>query len=598
MHGSSPSSDYVYWLNDLPAEEMHQAGGKAGTLAHLRQAGYPVPCAFVILPPAFAGDDLKAEAWEEIEARIEDLRTRTATPSHGQGQGDAPRALAIRSSAVAEDSARTSFAGEFETVLHVLTNDELWEAIRAVRCSRHSERVRAYAQAQGAPQVQEMAVIVQQLVQPELSGVLFTADPVTGSKALMHGNYVPGLGEKLVSGEAPAREFQLSRLKGAYQGPPEMKTQAQALFQMAQRLEQDLGSPQDIEWAICASQVYLLQSRPITTLQGRDPATGEFNDSLTGDYLWSNVNFGEAVAEVMTPLSWSVLELTLEEWTVVPGYPPAGNIGGLPYLNLSSYASIFRALGMSEQKLLENLEGTLFTRLPEGMEIPPIPLSGRERLSILPRALQFEFKQRQAVRKLPGYLQANASWCQRMWTRISQAREASRLITLWLDEIEPHLRYSVWPVLGSASHAASHTTALHRTLVELVGPDDADALTSNLSQESELLESLGPLVGLAKVARGAMERDAYLARYGHRGPAEFELAAPRPAEEPNWLDAQLALLDAGTADVDALLAARRAQFDAAWQRLYAAHPKKARVSPLPLARGSPLGVCPGPVGAA
>lgn len=278
----------------------------------------------------------------------------------------------------------------------------------------------------------------------------------------------------------------------------------------------------------------------------------------------------------MTPLSWSVLELTLEEWTLVPGYPPAGNIGGLPYLNLSASATIFRALGLSEQKLPETLEGTVYTRLPEGMEILLIPLSRRALLLSLLHALRFEIKQRQAVRKLPAYLEANPGWCQRTWGQIRQATRASQLTTLWRKEIEPHLRYSVWPVLGSASNAANHTTALHRELAELVGPVDADALTSNLSEGEELLDSLGPLVGLGRVARGEMEREAYLAQYGHRGPEEFELSAPRPAEEPGWIDRQLALLDAGPADVEALLAQRRADFDAAWNRLRAAHPRKAR----------------------
>lgn len=68
---------------------------------------------------------------------------------------------------------------------------------------------------------------------------------------------------------------------------------------------------------------------------------GEWNATLTGDYLWSNVNFGEAVTEAMTPLSWSVLAFSLDDWVYLPGIPSVGNIGGFPYLNISAFATMF-----------------------------------------------------------------------------------------------------------------------------------------------------------------------------------------------------------------------------------------------------------------
>ncbi len=71
----------------------------------------------------------------------------------------------------------------------------------------------------------------------------------------------------------------------------------------------------------------------------------EWNATLTGDYLWSNVNFGEAVTDVMTPLTWSVIQFTLNDWVFLPGYPTVGNIGGYPYLNISIMATLFNALG-------------------------------------------------------------------------------------------------------------------------------------------------------------------------------------------------------------------------------------------------------------
>ena len=76
-----------------------------------------------------------------------------------------------------------------------------------------------------------------------------------------------------------------------------------------------------------------------------------WNDSLQGNYLWSNVNFGEAITRAMTPLTWSVLQFTLEDWQYIPGVPTLGNIGGYPYLNISVFYSLLRAMGKNRQDL-------------------------------------------------------------------------------------------------------------------------------------------------------------------------------------------------------------------------------------------------------
>ena len=305
---------------------------------------------------------------------------------------------------------------------------------------------------------------------------------------------------------------------------------------------------------------------------------GEWNDSLTGDYLWSNVNFGEAVSDVMTPLAWTVLQFILGEWVFLPGYHTCGNIGGRPYLNMSIFATVFHAMGKSRQDLLHTVESTLYMRLPEGMDIPLIPVSRWSLLPALPHLIGMEIKQKRAVKSLPAYLAANPAWCRRIRQQIQEMDTQAELISLWVEEIRPHVTGSVWAILGSASYSADYAFQLRRELRELVGPDDADALISNLSDSSGLLASLGPVVGLAKVARGEMDRAAYVEQYGHRGPHEFELSIPRPAEDPDWLDGQLARLTESPVDVEALLAKRRAGFDAAWQRFQVRHPRQARAT--------------------
>jgi phosphoenolpyruvate synthase/pyruvate phosphate dikinase len=123
--------------------------------------------------------------------------------------------------------------------------------------------------------------------------VLFTTDPVTGDLMQMTGNFVQGLGEALVSGQANPRTFTLARPKGTYSGPAELDRLARVLYRHACRLEKELGGPQDIEWAIVGGRLYILQSRPITTLNGYKVDTAEWNDSLRGNFLWSGANLGE-----------------------------------------------------------------------------------------------------------------------------------------------------------------------------------------------------------------------------------------------------------------------------------------------------------------
>ena len=110
----------------------------------------------------------------------------------------------------------------------------------------------------------------------------------------------------------------------------------------------------------------------------------------------------------------------------------------------------------------------------------------------------------------------------------------------------------------------------------MVGPDDADALISGLSSKAELLASLGPVVGLSKMARGEMSPQVYLKLFGHRGPHEFEVSKPRPVEDPAWLDQQLAEFKKAPVDVDVLLLKQRTDFEAAWGRLRQRYPRKAK----------------------
>jgi pyruvate,water dikinase len=302
----------------------------------------------------------------------------------------------------------------------------------------------------------------------------------------------------------------------------------------------------------------------------------EWNDSLTGNYLWNNTNFGEAVTEVMTPLTWSVLQFTLEDWVFLPGYSTVGIIGGYPYLNISIFATLFRSLGRSQGDLLEFMESTLYMQLPAKVEIPTINTSRWVLVSGLFMALQVQFRQFWGIRSLQTYLDENLGWFKRICERIDAVKDPSGLYPLWQREMKAHIKQGVWCVLGSATHSANFTMGLRQDLTGLVGPDQADRLIANLSAQDDLLMSLGPLSGMAQVASGALSREAYLEEYGHRGPHEFELSVPRPAEEPMWFDRELATIQESPIDIDAMLARQRAAFDLAWQEFTARFPDQTK----------------------
>jgi phosphohistidine swiveling domain-containing protein len=556
-------------FDELPPERQASAGGKGGTLARLYQAGFPMPGGLVILPTAFSGDELppdtlSAEAWAQVRAHLARLRGN-----------DPQAAFAVRSSALAEDSARASYAGEFETVLDVHDDEAVREAIGLVRRSRHAERVQAYARARGVETDLEMAVVVQRLVRADLSGVLFSADPVTGSRDHMSGNYVQGLGEALVSGQATPHEFSLSRPRGRYDGPAELKRFARRLYRLANRLERDLGCPQDIEWAIAGKKLFLLQSRPITTLLGFDPVTGEYNDSLTGDYVWSCVNIGEAMSVVMTPFTWSIMRLAFGELDILPGHAMVGNIGGRLYQNVAVGISVLSALGQNVEDMVTELGGVREEYL-ETMDQYLVPLPEATLFAILPGAIRMWRKQRAGLKNLESFLSRNPGWCRAMCQRIEAIRNRDELARLALDGFIPRSIESFWRNYVTALRYGELVGKLRRELIELVGSADADALLSNVSRQDELLASLGPVVGLARLARGEMSRETYLEQWGHRGPLEAEVSVPRPFEDPDWLDRQLAAWAESPVDVEALLTRQRAEFGAAWERFHRRYPRQAR----------------------
>jgi rifampicin phosphotransferase len=327
---------------------LQELGGKALALLRLEQAGLPVPPWFVISPSAFTASLTKkqsdARASEQAERLNSNLLSLKPSDEIQREVNEALRDLcadgsrfAVRSSAVDEDGSQHSFAGQFDTFLFVDSHDisgkvaAVWRSGFSDRILEYRRQYRLSSSPQSAP-----AVLVQKMVNADVSGVAFSADPVSGRRALSVVSAVPGVGTALVGGEAAADVFKVDRAgviverviarknishvfdPAADEGvspitlseadavkPTLTDQQAIAIAHLARRAAQAFGRPQDIEWAIEDGQLFLLQSRPITTLADLADPEGALN-------LWDNSNITESYNGVTTPLTFSFARYVYE----------------------------------------------------------------------------------------------------------------------------------------------------------------------------------------------------------------------------------------------------------------------------------------------
>jgi pyruvate,water dikinase len=270
--------------------------------------------------------------------------------------------VAVRSSGTAEDLPELSFAGQQDTYLNI-RGDALLEAVKRCWASLWNARAVAYRDRHPVPDEDvALAVVVQKLVEADAAGVMFTANPVTGARDETVINASWGLGEAVVGGQVIADTIVVSgdaviqadtgdkavmtvlTQAGTQERPvpDELRrkpvldeAQAVGLAALGARVQRLYGVPIDIEWVRRDGAFAIVQARPITGLK---PQVEEWNNSLKGDYLWTAGNLGEAIPDVMTPITWSFVQLFTREamsTSAQPGFNLVGNIGGRFYLNLS-----------------------------------------------------------------------------------------------------------------------------------------------------------------------------------------------------------------------------------------------------------------------
>lgn len=349
MNDAPNPTSFVLPLAQASEARRAEVGGKAAGLGAILTAGLPVPAGFVICVEGFRSvlahggrqaeiDGLLARSTDEALHEAQALVAQAPLPPTLRAQilaacaplGGTAGPFAVRSSAVAEDGGDQSFAGLFVTELGVRGEGELLAAISRCFASALAPRVLAYLKrgSDAAPAVPDIAVVVQELVEADAAGVLFTVDPVRGDDDVTVIEAVPGLGEPLVSGRAAADLVRvhagsgrilehkvadkksalvsdgarvIERALGVDEGRRAVLTDddARALTELGQQLQERLGVPLDIEWARSGGSFHLLQARPITAIR--------FADDV-GEWTTADFRDGGVSADVCTPFLWSLYE--------------------------------------------------------------------------------------------------------------------------------------------------------------------------------------------------------------------------------------------------------------------------------------------------
>ena len=319
------------------------SGGKAQGLARLTDLGFKIP-RFICLAAEWRDnfliangispranrtailDTLRSGQWpESLRAEISSALTVT---------GLINKDLAVRSSAIGEDHRDHSFAGLFESQLYVSGMDAITSAIQAVWISAYSARVDTYLQLKNLANLDcRMAIIIQEMIDPDVSGVAFSRSPLPGkTHDWLLIDAVLGVGEGLVNGDLEPDHYEVHRhdftvlskvskktssyRRGIGGGTQKVEvpknkattatlshTQVQEIARASLTIEQSMGHPLDLEWCLANGSLLLLQARPIASL----PSNSAFSAKIAGDerIIWDNANIVESFSGTVMPLTFS-----------------------------------------------------------------------------------------------------------------------------------------------------------------------------------------------------------------------------------------------------------------------------------------------------
>ncbi|MDX3520124.1 rifamycin-inactivating phosphotransferase [Streptomyces scabiei] len=597
---------YVRNLHEVDEKQIEAVGGKGANLGGLsRIDDVRVPAGFCVttdafrqimaLVPAMDGlldqlsrlDPEDGEATRTLSAEIrrtieeivvpDELARAIAAALAELGEGTA---CAVRSSATAEDLPTASFAGQQDTYLNVVGPAAVLRHVSRCWASLFTERAVVYRRRNGIDHRRvHMAVLVQQMVFPEASGILFTADPVTGDRKVATVDAGFGLGEALVSGlvnpdvftvrdgevvartiAAKPRALHALPAGGTHEvavdprrqeQPALTDAQAVRLVGIGRRIEAHFGRPQDIEWCLVDGDFRIVQSRPITTLfpvPVRETGDRE-------NHVYVSVGHGQMMTDPMKPLGLSMWRLT----AMVPMHEAGGRlfVDVTPRLaSPASRAGLLDVIGRGDPLTRDALEtvlerGDFVASLPDtapgrppvGGEFDPTEtdpsvvaeLIGRSRASVA--ALERDIRTKSGP-ELFDFLAEAFEEHKRVLSDPLNIRAIMVAMegTWWLND-------RLWEWLGEKNAADTLTLSAPDNITSEMGLallDVADVIRPHPEvvaflqgvRDEDFLDELGRLPGGGE-ARDAIE--AYLDRYGMRCVGEIDITRPRWRERPTTL---------------------------------------------------------------
>ena len=570
--------------SDLPL-----VGGKGFNLGKLTMAGFLVPPGFCVTTDAYR------TALETINTQNSETVQAAALPESLQSEILAAYnhldtdSVAVRSSATAEDLPDASFAGQQDTFLNVSGESELLEKIQACWASLWSDRAVAYRREHGIKDAQlAMAVVVQAMVDAEVSGVMFTRNPAGGDELVIESNW--GLGESVVSGEITPDHFVLSRETGNLiwetvvskrkmitgdgvqavpigqrEIPSLQRGRVAELGKLGMQVDAFYDAPQDVEWACANGQFYLLQARPITTLTDaaeierlrRQEIEVLQKKADEGGTVWSRYNLSEVLPAPL-PMTWSIMRefmsgrggfgLTCREL----GFLPSSRFDEKGVLDLICgrlYFNLSREVEFNFHGFLFEHDFQQLKRDPN-KAIYPQPTPNIKRSNALfwgkfpyyiVKAISAELKHGKIRKDLDRIL------AEKIFPTFEQYVQTQRQISLEeLSDQQVMENFHEWrektlnefakDALKATVFASFAYQQLEVTLQKCFGEEEAKDLARLLITGLEGDLTVDSNLKMWEVAQGELTLEDFLERHGHRSVNEFELAQPRWREDPSYVE--------------------------------------------------------------
>jgi pyruvate,water dikinase len=590
-------------FEDIDAGMLATVGGKAANLGELTRAGLPVPPGFCVMTEAYRQVAAQAGVDGSHEAgKARELIVGTPIPAeiseailadYGKLGDDVP--VAVRSSATAEDLPFASFAGQQDTYLNVVGGEAVLDAVRRCWASLWTDRAFAYRASNGIDNsTVQLAVVIQRMVQSEVAGVMFTANPVTGRRHEYVIDASPGLGESVVSGAVNPDHFVVQgnkiverrlgdkrlvirSLPGGGTEHVEQEAsdeacvsdeQVLALAKLGEKVEQHYDSPQDTEWAIDADgELWLTQSRPITTLY-------PLPDVSTKDTrAYFSFSVAQGLYRPITPAGIAVFRMLASSASQeIIGVKVADPLAGPPVfaeagrrIYVDATAGVRTAVGRQLMpKILGVMEARSGKALSSLFDDPRFSLTQKSRRKFALRLLHVAVKYRippRLVRALvsPAAAHRNAEKVgAELRQRIALAAGATPIQRL--DHVEHVLLKDIIPLMPRVFPSALVGLGLLGLAGKLLGkPDDLQSVLRgvphNITTEMDL-ELWHVATRIRGTEAAALFRDhpadelarrykegtlpdigltEFLKHWGHRAVAEIDVGMPRWSDDPTHI---------------------------------------------------------------